>query len=358
MQADSNKTKPAPKTDQSSVNNKDVQADSSKTKPAPKTDQSSANNENADKDKGAQANDSEKESEPGQPNADDQNTDHEEPSSTQNGAGANIAIVAAYTMKKRKMTGRFLLNMGKYTPTQIAAYNSEDIGDLRRYKKNKNYFKEVNLKDGLVEKRAVNFKIDGYRNDEEFKAFINTVSVSITKRHGTEAVSTPSLHITPSTYTELGNAFTLSYPWMSEEDYDSDEWVRYDYKVKWSFRGGIEVTQTYEDVTDNSITLVPPYKPETITINVDPAVAKSKHIRALRVQVFYPVDGKKMLKETHLKVHAGEYDGKVQILIPVNAGTAYEYQMFWTLPNNKEVGMEKPLPHKSSSLQGDNVPEH
>jgi hypothetical protein len=125
----------------------------------------------------------------------------------------------------------------------------------------------------------------------------------------------------------------LTYNNLEQED--SDQWLKYTYNTRWSFKGGGEYVSPVVETNAAMINLIPPYRGQTIQLEGDGTLLKTMGVKAVVVDVRYdffgqsksvrrtirPVNGSLVIEPIHLTLPAGVYD--------------YEYQISWLIPEAK-----------------------
>ena len=122
----------------------------------------------------------------------------EEPSSS-----GGFAAIVTYEMKKSRQSGRYTVDLNKYTAESLTLRFDENIGDLRSLMRDTAHFRQVNLDDPLYRQREVAVFVDG-QNAKDFGDYINFVTVQMRKRHQGGDVTLEEVRIDRTTFQQGG----------------------------------------------------------------------------------------------------------------------------------------------------------
>jgi hypothetical protein len=236
-----------------------------------------------------------------------------------------IAIMASYQMKSVRQRGKFKIDLNKYTVDKKSFPFGENIGDLRKYIDDDNYFREVNLDDPTFLQREVAAILD-VSSMKDFAEIINFVNVRLYKDHGNGKNSSDEIRITRDNFNQSANNFKMMYGWKS--DPSRRDWRNYEYEVDWSLIGGHTISEKSTSTSSNAISLTPPYYRRQIEIQVDPAIVSEKGIRAINVKVYSMVEGKERISQVDLNTAGGELSKKIEFLSP-QGEINYDYEIGW-----------------------------
>ena len=96
--------------------------------------------------------------------------------------GMNFAVVATFEMKRVKQSGKFVIDLNKWTQDVITMRFDHNIGNLSAYIEDDRHFYQVNLDDPLYKQREIFVLLDG-SNANDFGEFINYVSIKLKKTY-------------------------------------------------------------------------------------------------------------------------------------------------------------------------------
>jgi hypothetical protein len=241
-----------------------------------------------------------------------------------------FAIVAVYEMKRVHQTGKFRIDLNKFTPDNLTLRFDENIGDLRSLMREEGFFRSVNLDDPFYRQREISVFLDGI-NGQDFNQFVNFVTVQLRKRHANNVESNEEIRIDRSNYNTTGNAFKLVYGWKGDQN--RTRWLEYDYKVNWSFFGGIKVTNDWQATTEAAIALTPPFTRQSIDIQGDAAALTAAQVRLVQVRLFDRLNGPAQSRQVTLNPSVKTAD-RIDLVLP-RGQTEYDYEINWQLRGNR-----------------------
>lgn len=178
-----------------------------------------------------------------------------------------FSLVASYQMKRIKRSGKMVYHMNHYRTENQAFAMAENIGPIyRKYGSDPRVFRAVTIDDPVFKQREILVTLDG-QDAATFTRYMNFVTVKMKKRHQAGDVTTAEVVITPETFTESGNHFSMTYGWKN--DADRSAWLDYQYQAIWSFHGGVEIRTPWKDTDTPMLALAPPHNYRTISIEGD-----------------------------------------------------------------------------------------
>ena len=197
------------------------------------------------------------------------------------GFGANVA----YQLKDLKTTGSSTLNFNHRATVERHSFVTFNIGDLhRRYGSDPNYFRAVNLADPAFQQREIHIGIDGAVLPE-FEKFINGVTVTLRKQHQNGQETVRELVLDRPAIAKAPSGFRLVYGWNGDDDRTA--WLNYDYRTRWSFKGGGAYETPWTPSSAPMIDLFAPYERRTIQVVGSRETLQKQQVRAVVVQVEY-----------------------------------------------------------------------
>ncbi len=235
----------------------------------------------------------------------------------------SFAFVAAMQLRKVRQRGTFELDMSKYMAGAQTIKFDQPIGDLRRYKDDDAFFRQISLDQLIFRQREVNFQLVGL-NAEDFGDYVNFVSVQLRRGESVREEHT----VGADEFNQRGDIFGLIYGFSGEET--RDEWNRYEYRTVWSLFRGLRVEEPWQETTDDTVALAPPYLRRTVDLEGDPE--KLDGIRAITVKLYYSVGEEERFSETLLRPDRGETVGAADVLLP-EGETTYDYEILWQSGN-------------------------
>jgi hypothetical protein len=244
-----------------------------------------------------------------------------------------FAAVAAFEMKKVRQSGKFEIDLNKYTSDQITLRFDENIGDLSRLRNDEKHFRQVNLDDPLYRQREVVAMVDGL-NAEDFGKFVNFVSVTLRKKHPNGQMTLAEARVDRKNFNREGAAFKLLYGWNGETNATREQWFDYEYQTTWSLFGGRDTTVVWQPSRSGAINLAPPYRRTVVTVDADSAQLATAGVRMVTVKAFYKLGGTEKMEQTTLNARKGPISGRLEFMLPQNV-YEYDYEITWQLSGNE-----------------------
>lgn len=239
----------------------------------------------------------------------------------------SMSIAVSYQMKQVKRTGKYVIDLNKYTSDTRNMRFDENIGRINC----PDCFVEVNLDDPLMKQRNVFVSLDGM-NSQEFDKYINFVNVVMRKKHQNNEITIDEVRIDKSKFNQTGNNFTLLYGWKG--DNDRAKWLNYEYKSQWSFFGGYTIETDWQPTEFGSISLTPPFDRRPIYVELDPDFAAKEQIRALEIKIYYKPKDKEEILKSSLKVAQEELSKTLEIILPRGIDQ-YDYEVTWFIKGSE-----------------------
>ncbi len=254
-----------------------------------------------------------------------------------------ISLVASYKLRKIKRSGKLKYQLNHYRNETQAFAMAENIGDLfDKYGDDSSIFRAVNIDDPVFKQRDILITLDG-QDSQTFGKHINFVTVQMKKLHQAGDLTTDEVVITPEIFNSKSNSFMMTYGWKGDED--RSRWINYQYRTIWSFHGGIEVKSEWEEKDSAVLSLKPPHRYRSISIEgVGETLAKAK-VRHAVVKVTSYVEGKPIVTQTTVR-NIGIAPSSV-IDIPEGQHRESKIDITWYLVGGKKVNA------KPKSLEGD-----
>ncbi len=244
-----------------------------------------------------------------------------------------FGAIFTYTLKRERQSLDMDVDFRKYRSATRNLPFEENIGDLRRYLQDDAVFRSVNLADPMYKQREIAVSVDN-SNAEDFKKYINYVSVQLRKEHEGGEPTIGEVRIDRENFSTRANDFRLLYGWKGDDDRAA--WLRYQYRALWSFNGGNVVEQAWTESTEGTIPLLSPYQRRSVELDGDPTDLESAGVRAVVFTLYYELAGVERSERVTLKTSKGELSQKVDFMLPVG-DYRYEYEILWMLAGNKTV---------------------
>jgi hypothetical protein len=237
-----------------------------------------------------------------------------------------VSVSVTYERREVRTTGKTTFHLNSQSPVDRNTMMVANIGDLyARYKDDGNRFRTVNLSDAAFQQREVHVGVDGAILPE-FDKYVNSVTVTLRKIHQNGAQTLREVVLDRNTFNKENRDFRMIYGWNGDDD--RAKWLEYEYRTRWSFKGGglHETDWTKTDI--NMIDLYAPYTRNVVQIVGDAETLKSKGVRALAVHVEYPFFDGRRSQDLTLPV-TEPIDGQtLEITLPLNV-YKYDYSVTW-----------------------------
>jgi hypothetical protein len=249
-------------------------------------------------------------------------------------------ITFGYKTTEARRTGRTVVSLNSQSPVDRVTTIGFNIGDLwSRYGDDKRFFKTVNLSDPAFEQREIHVGIDGAILPE-FDAYINSVTAVLRKQHQDGKMTVQEVVVDRETFKKTNNDFRMIYGWSGDDD--RTQWLDYEFRTRWSFKGGGKYETPWKPAQANMIDLYSPYKRRVLRIYGDNEALTKEGIRAVVVKVDYPFfEGRKTDKLT-LRADQPLNDKKIEVTMPLDA-TEYHWEVTWIGTGGRRVaeGVDK-----------------
>ncbi len=251
-----------------------------------------------------------------------------------------VGISAGYKSKNIRRTGTTTLSMTGQSPVTRVTTIGFNVADLwSKYGSETRMFRTVNLADPAFEQREIHVGIDGAILPE-FDAYINSVTTVLRKQHQDGKMTVQEVVVDRETFKKTKNDFRMIYGWSGDDD--RTKWLQYEYRTRWSFKGGGKHETEWTTAEANMIDLYAPYKRRVLRIYGDSESLKAEGVRAVVVKVDYPFfEGRKSDKIT-LRADQPIDDKKIELTMPLDA-TEYHWDVTWigTGGNRTAQGTDK-----------------
>ena len=246
-----------------------------------------------------------------------------------------FAVLASFRMKRERRSGKFRIDLNKYTASSLTMRFDGNIGDVRKLM-GTDHFRMVNLDDPLYKQRDVVAYVDGDLNATDFGRYVNYITVQLRKTHAKGDVTDEQVRIDRTSFTGAGNSFKMLYGW--KEDNDRRRWLEYEYRTVWSFFGGKQVELPWRKAQDASIPLAPPYLRRVVEVDIAPDLVEKEGLRAVTVKVFYDLGGGEQVKQMTLNTFRKDspLSGQIEFMLPVNQ-PEYAYEISYQVKGNRTV---------------------
>jgi hypothetical protein len=245
-----------------------------------------------------------------------------------------FGLDVAYQLKDLRTTGSSTLSFNHRSTVERHSFVTFNIGDLhRRYGNDANYFRAVNLADPTFQQREIHVGIDGAVLPE-FEKFINGVTLTLRKQQQNGQETVRELVLDRQTVAKAPSGFRLVYGWNG--DHDRTAWLNYDYRTRWSFKGGGSFETPWTASNAPMIDLFAPYERRTIQIVGSRETLQKQQVRAVVVQVEYGFFGERRRHQVVVRPDQPAAEFAVEATLPLGQFD-YDYAVTWQLDGSRRV---------------------
>lgn len=244
-----------------------------------------------------------------------------------------VKINGGYKRRKLTQSGKYTFNFKQRSKATLTTAMAGNIGSLHRlYGSDPSVFRTVNLSDAEFRVREISIALDA-RDEKEFAKYINHVTLTVKKAHGSGEETTGEVVIKRANF-EAGRPLKVSYHWDEEENLDA--WMAYKYKADWSFVGGAKHSSGWVDYDSAAISLTPPYQYREVEFVTSPDILQQEDIRLVSVRVKHDFFGRPVSETINLIPGRDQYNASRVFAVPPNADSL-EYSITWTLNDRRKI---------------------
>lgn len=246
------------------------------------------------------------------------------------GFGLNVA----YQLKDLRTSGTTTLSFNHRATVERHSFVTFNIGDLhRRYGTDPDYFRAVNLADPTFQQREIHVGVDGAVLPE-FEKAINGVTITLRKQHQNGQETVRELVLDRGAITKSPAGFRLVYGWNGDQDRTA--WLEYDYRTRWSFKGGGSYETPWTRTASPLIDLYTPYERRTIQVVGSRDALQKQQVRAVIVQVEYGFFGDRRRHQVVMRPDQKDAEPLLEATLPMGE-FQYDYVVTWHLEGNRRV---------------------
>ncbi len=248
-----------------------------------------------------------------------------------------IGLMVSYRLRRIKRSGKYVLNMKRYTTASRHTVMSENIGDLySRYGNDPKVFRAVLIDDPVYKQREILITLDG-QDAETFRKHVNFVTVQMRKVHESGEITRDEIAITPDNFNSKANLYEFVYGYKG--DTDRDAWLNYEARDIWSFGGGITVEHPWTKHSEAILAVASPVRYRTISIEADGNRLAKAGVRHGVIELYSTINGKELKEEVSIR-NSGPAPMKM-VDIPVEGEEAPEYSITWYLNDGSRIQGER-----------------
>ncbi|HLQ66533.1 MAG TPA: hypothetical protein VK123_04780 [Candidatus Limnocylindrales bacterium] len=246
------------------------------------------------------------------------------------GFGASVG----YQLKDMRTEGQSHLTFNHRSSVERHSFVTFNIGDFhKRYGQDNRYFRAVNLGDPTFQQREVHVAVDAALVPD-FDRYVNTITVTLRKDHQNGEQTLREIVLDRATVKKGVEDLRMVYGWNGDQDRLA--WLDYQYRTRWSFKGGGTYETEWTHTSAPMIDLFAPYEHRTVQLVGDGATLKSKGVRAVIVQLDYPFFGERRRPQMVVRPEEAIEDKQVEITLPLGQPD-YDYLVTWQMEGNKRL---------------------
>lgn len=239
-----------------------------------------------------------------------------------------------YQLKEMKSSGTSTLNFNHRAAVERHSFITFNIGEFyKQFGKDENYFRDVNLADPMFLQRDVHVKLDGALLPD-FDRYINTVTVTMRKEHQNGQQTLREVVLNRQSVADSAGELRLPYGWNGDQDRQA--WLQYDYRTRWSFKGGGFYETEWKRVDAPMIDVFVPYERRVVQFVGNNADLIRRGVRAVVVQVEYPFFSETRRHQVVVRPDKATEEPQLQITLPLGQFD-YAYTITWQLTNGRRV---------------------
>jgi hypothetical protein len=246
-----------------------------------------------------------------------------------------FGLSGAFQLKQLRSTGTTRLDFATRSRVTRRALLTVNAGDLyRQYGTDRSYFRVTDVSSDLAhDVRQVFVEVDG-NLAPEFTRFVNSVQVTLRKRHASGEETTRELVATRANATGLAALGPLSY--AAHGDTNAADWLRYEYRTHWSFFGGGVYETPWQPSDQAVILLAAPFHRNVVRLDGDADDLRAKSVRAVDVTISNRLFGndRAVRRSATLPASGPLSLADVELVLP-DGVDEYGYEVTWTLKSGE-----------------------
>jgi hypothetical protein len=256
------------------------------------------------------------------------------------GFGAEIG----YQLREMHSEGKSVLDFNHRSTVQRHCLISFNLGDFKReHGEDPQYFRTVNLGDPAFQQREIQVGLDGALLPEMARA-INSITVTLRKNHANGEQTLRELVLDGSSATSAPGKLRMVYGWNG--DHDRLAWLDYEFRTRWSFRGGGVFETPWTKSVAPMIDLFAPYERKSLQLAGDAGALRTRGVRAVVVEVAYPFFGEQRRPQLVVRPDDPIDEKRVEVTLPLGQ-PEYDVTLTWQMQGSQRLTAKR---HESSGL--------
>lgn len=240
------------------------------------------------------------------------------------GFGAHVG----YQLRDLRTEGTSVMTFNHRGSVERHSLLAFNLGDLERtHGSDPRFFRAVNLGDPAFQQREIQVAVDGALLPE-LESVINSITVTLRKTHANGEVTLRELVLDRRNTIQGVLADRMVYGWNG--DHDRVAWLGYEYRTRWSFRGGGVHETDWTRSESPMIDLFAPYERRRIELAGDPEFLRTHGVRAVVVQIEHPFFNEMRRPQLVVRPDEAFEEKHVVITLPIGQPT-YDVTLTWQM---------------------------
>jgi len=252
------------------------------------------------------------------------------PLSSRNTTGFGAYV--SFKMKDIRTEGETRLSFNKRSNIERRTLLTVNVGDLyAEYGEEDGFVEFISTFDPAFAMRKIFVNVDGYLADD-IGSFVNSVQVNLEKVHPGGRVTTGELVINPGDLDDVENVFgPLAYTNVEAED--ARDWLEYQYRTTWSFKGGGTYQTDWVSTDAAMINLTAPYHRAEVFLEGDLQGLNSRGVRSIIAEVESDFFGEPTKMRRSLRPSQPDATDSLEpIALTLPRGEyGYDYKLTWIM---------------------------
>lgn len=253
------------------------------------------------------------------------------------GNTTGFGLNASFQMKEIRVEGKSNLFFKGRSSISRHHFITFNIGDLyKKYGQDKHFFKDIAIWDPAFQQREIYVGIDGDL-EKEFESMLNSVTVTLRKKHLNGAETLADILIKKESFKNYEGKLSMRY--LNQGDTIRTDWLNYEYKTSWKFKGGGGYDTPWQTENSAMVNLFIPFRRRTIHLEGDMSTFKELGIRAVSVQINYPFFDKIKRYQITIRPTDKLSEKSFEITLP-NSLENVNYKITWIKRNAPKQELE------------------
>ncbi|CAM1371901.1 hypothetical protein [Tenacibaculum xiamenense] len=268
------------------------------------------------------------------------------------GNTTGFGLNASFQLKELRTEGKSRLLFKGRSTVDRHHFITFNIGDLhQRYGNDERFFRDVPIWDPAFQQREVFVGVDGDL-EKEFENMLNSVTLSLKKQHANGNVTLEEVFINKERFKNYEGNLSMRY--LNQGDSIRTDWLQYEYKTIWKFKGGGSYESDWTPESGAMVNLYIPFKRRNIYLEGDLEKLKSESVRAVSIKVDYPFFNKEKKHRITIRPNDNLEEKFFNITLP-NTEEEVNYTITWFREN--EAPLSKASKDKYGLIFIDEIPK-